>query len=166
MRSLICTPQQILYRWSNREDRDEQGMLQVQGRGDVYTGFWWGNLKERDQLEHPGIDGRIKLWWIFRTWGGGHGLDWSVSGLGQVVGTCKCGNEPLGSINSREFLELVSFSRRTLFNVVCKKFTHYFMFCCKIIWCVCVALITLLLPVSGKALSLHRHYSSHSLESA
>jgi len=31
---------------------------------------------------------------------------------------------------------------------------------------VCVALITLLLPVSGKALSLRRHYSSHSLESA
>jgi len=36
-------------------------MLQVQGRGDIYTGFWWGNLKERDYLEHPGIDGRIKL---------------------------------------------------------------------------------------------------------
>jgi len=36
--------------------------LQVRGRGEVYTGFWWGNLKERDHLEHPGIDGRI----IFR----------------------------------------------------------------------------------------------------
>ena len=22
-----------------------------------YTGFWWGNLRERDQLEDPGVDG-------------------------------------------------------------------------------------------------------------
>jgi len=27
------------------------------GRGEVYTGFWWGNLRERDHLEDPGIDG-------------------------------------------------------------------------------------------------------------
>ena len=36
------------------------------GRGEVYTGFWWGNLGERDHLEDPGIDGRIILRWIFR----------------------------------------------------------------------------------------------------
>ena len=30
-------------------------------RGEVYTGFWWGNLRERDNLEDPGIDGRIIL---------------------------------------------------------------------------------------------------------
>ena len=29
---------------------------------------------------------------------GGYGLDRAVSGQGQVVGTCECGNEPLGSI--------------------------------------------------------------------
>jgi hypothetical protein len=29
------------------------------GRGVVYTGFWWGNLRERDHLEDPGLDGRI-----------------------------------------------------------------------------------------------------------
>jgi len=28
----------------------------------------------------------------------GHGLDRAGSGLGQVVGTCECGNEPSGSI--------------------------------------------------------------------
>jgi hypothetical protein len=34
----------------------------------VYTGFWWGNLRERDHLEEPGVDGRIILRWIFRKW--------------------------------------------------------------------------------------------------
>jgi len=35
----------------------------VAPRGEMrgYTGFWWGNLRERDQLEDPGIDGRIIL---------------------------------------------------------------------------------------------------------
>jgi len=27
----------------------------------VYTGFWWGNLRERDRLEDPGIGERIIL---------------------------------------------------------------------------------------------------------
>jgi hypothetical protein len=34
----------------------------------AYTGFWWGNLREGDHLEYPGIDGRIILRWIFRKW--------------------------------------------------------------------------------------------------
>ena len=25
-----------------------------EGKGDVHTGFWWGNLMERDHLEDPG----------------------------------------------------------------------------------------------------------------
>jgi hypothetical protein len=27
--------------------------------GEVYTGFWQGNLRERDHLENPGVDGRM-----------------------------------------------------------------------------------------------------------
>jgi len=39
------------------------------------TGFWWGNLRERDHLEDPGLDGRIIFKWIFRKWDPGNGLD-------------------------------------------------------------------------------------------
>jgi len=41
----------------------------------VYTGFWWGNLREGDHLEGPGIDGKIILRWILRKWDAGDGLD-------------------------------------------------------------------------------------------
>jgi hypothetical protein len=33
-------------------------------REDMHTGFWWGNLRERDHLKGPGVDGRIILKWI------------------------------------------------------------------------------------------------------
>ena len=35
---------------------------------ETYTGFWWGNLRERDRMVDPGVDGRIILRWIFRKW--------------------------------------------------------------------------------------------------
>jgi len=47
----------------------------VWGRREAYTGFWWGNLNERDHLGDPGIDGRIILSCIFRKWDVRYGLD-------------------------------------------------------------------------------------------
>jgi len=43
-------------------------MWRVWVRGEAYTGFWWGNLKERDHLGDPGVNARIILRWIFRKW--------------------------------------------------------------------------------------------------
>jgi hypothetical protein len=30
-------------------------------RGEAYTGFWWGKLRERNYLKDPGLGGRIIL---------------------------------------------------------------------------------------------------------
>ena len=65
----------------------------------MYTGFWWGNLKERDHFRDPGVDGRIILRWIFGKWDVGHGLNRAGSG-----GTSECGNKLSGSIKCGEFL--------------------------------------------------------------
>ena len=55
------------------------------GAGEVCTGFWWGNLRERDHWEDPDVDGRIILRWIFRMWDMGlsTGLLWLRIGTGS-----------------------------------------------------------------------------------
>jgi len=46
-------------------------MWHASGTGEVYTGFWWGYLRERDHMEDAGVDGkRIILKWIFKKWDG------------------------------------------------------------------------------------------------
>jgi hypothetical protein len=35
-------------------------------RGEVHTEFWSGNLRERDHLKNPGVDGKIILKFIFK----------------------------------------------------------------------------------------------------
>jgi hypothetical protein len=70
---MICTAHQI-FGLSYQEKCDGRGMKRVFGRGEVHIGFWWGNLRERDHLEDPGLDRRIILRWI------------SGSGLGALAG--------------------------------------------------------------------------------
>jgi len=54
------------------------------GKGEVYTGLWWGNVRAGENLEDLGVDGRIILRWIFRKWdvGAGTGSNWLRIGTG------------------------------------------------------------------------------------
>ena len=81
-------------RWAGHVARMEEGC----------TGFWWGNLRERDHWGDPDADGRIILRWIFRKWEGVVGTGWSWLRIGQVAGTCEYGDELPGSKNAGNFL--------------------------------------------------------------
>ena len=61
-------------------------MWGVWGRGEVCTGFWLGNLKERDHWGDADVDGRIILRWIFRKWEGVVGTGWSWLRIGTGGG--------------------------------------------------------------------------------
>jgi hypothetical protein len=36
----------------------------------MHTGFWWGDVRQRDHLEDLSVDGRIILKWNFKKWFG------------------------------------------------------------------------------------------------
>ena len=42
----------------------------------MHTGFWWRNLRERDNLQDLGVDENIILRWIFRKLDGVWAIDW------------------------------------------------------------------------------------------
>jgi len=60
------------------------GHVARMGRREAYTGLWLGNLRERDHLKDPGVDGRIILRWNFRKWdvGAWTGSSWLRIGTG------------------------------------------------------------------------------------
>jgi hypothetical protein len=62
----------------------------------------WGNLREGDEIEDPGVGERIILKWSFKKW---NGLDQYGSGQGQMSGPCECGNGPSGFLKFRVFLD-------------------------------------------------------------
>jgi len=43
----------------------------------MHTEFRWGNMREMNYLEDPGIDGSVISKYIFREWDGRNGLDLS-----------------------------------------------------------------------------------------
>jgi hypothetical protein len=49
-------------------EKNEMGRACSSDGGGVrrVQGFWWGNLRERDQWGDPGVDGRIILRWLFK----------------------------------------------------------------------------------------------------
>jgi hypothetical protein len=44
------------------------GLVARMGEGRGAYRFWWGDQREGDHLEDPGVDGRIILKWIFKKW--------------------------------------------------------------------------------------------------
>jgi hypothetical protein len=45
-------------------------MWHLRWAGEVQPGFWWGNLRERDNLEDLVVDGKKILKFIFKNWEG------------------------------------------------------------------------------------------------
>jgi len=61
-------------------------MWRVRGRGEACTGFWWGDLGERDHWIDPGVDGRIILIRFLRRWDFGVWTGSSWLRIGKVGG--------------------------------------------------------------------------------
>ena len=56
--NIICMIKSRRIRWA--------GHVACMGDRRVHTGFWWGDLRERDHLEGLDINGRIILKWFFK----------------------------------------------------------------------------------------------------
>jgi len=69
LNDLYCSPNIVRVIKSRR--MRWAGHVACIGRREAYTGFWWGNLRERDHLGDPGVDGRVMLRWISTKWDGG-----------------------------------------------------------------------------------------------
>jgi len=63
LNDLYCSPS-IFLRIKSRRMK-WSGHVTREGRGELCTGFWWGNLRERDHLGDVGVDGKIILRWMF-----------------------------------------------------------------------------------------------------
>jgi len=56
-----CTSHQTLLPWSDQRRRDGRAIYYMWGRRVVDTRLWWVNLRERDHLKDPDINGKIIL---------------------------------------------------------------------------------------------------------
>ena len=60
LNDLYCSPN--IFRVIKSRRMRWAGQVARMGRREAYTGFWWGNLRERDNLEDPGVDGIVLRW--------------------------------------------------------------------------------------------------------
>ena len=47
----------LTQRLGDKTEKNEMGGACSVYGGEAYTGFWWGNMRDRDHLRDPGIDG-------------------------------------------------------------------------------------------------------------
>jgi hypothetical protein len=90
------------------------------GRRESYTGFWSGNLRERDPWGNPDVDGRIILRWKFRKLDAGVWIGSSWLRIGTLVNAVMNLRVPQNAENFLTSCKPVSFSRRTLLHGVSK----------------------------------------------
>jgi len=57
---MICTPHQLWFRWSNREQWGWTGHVARIMR-EVHSGFWWKDVKEQVHLYDLAVDERMML---------------------------------------------------------------------------------------------------------
>jgi hypothetical protein len=62
----LYTSSNIIRMSKSRRMRLAEHVSSMGEKKGVYRDFWWGNLRERDYLEDPCVDGRIILRWISR----------------------------------------------------------------------------------------------------
>jgi hypothetical protein len=96
-------------------------MYHVWRGGRVNTELWCGNLRERDNLEDPGVDGRIMLKRISKKWDGG--MDWIdlAQDRDRWQALVNAVMNLRASLNARNILTVwgpVSFSRKILLHGV------------------------------------------------
>jgi len=86
------------------------GNVESTGRTEVGTGFRWGNLRDRVDMEGTAVYWRIKLGRIYRKWDVGLKTGLICLRQGQMAGTCECTEKPSGSANGREILKQLRIS--------------------------------------------------------
>jgi len=96
----------IWYFPSDQVKTNQMGGLcpRYEGTGELHAGLRWRNVREIEHLGELFVDGRTISNWSFKKWFWEHGLCWSDSGQGRVVGACECGDEHSVSIKFREFI--------------------------------------------------------------
>jgi hypothetical protein len=78
------------------------------GRGDVFTGFWFGGPEARDHWKDLGISGKITLRWTLGRQRSMGRTEFSWLRIGSRVGFCEHGNETSDSIRKQDIFDKLS----------------------------------------------------------